>query len=52
MIHPLELNRKSGIQQFELPWRNPIPKLEKGRRRMQEVLECLSYKTNASVRAA
>ena len=46
MLHPLELNAKSRITQFELPWHNPLQHNPKRRRKG------LPYKTNASLRAA
>ena len=46
MLHPLELNAKSRITQFELAWHNPLQSNPKRRRKG------LAYKTNASLRAA
>lgn len=48
MLHPLALNLKSGIRQWELAWHNPLVKMSLEEAEQKRV----GYKTNASVRAA
>jgi hypothetical protein len=49
MLHPLELNLKSGIREWELAWHNP---LVKGLSPEEAEEKRRGYKTNASLRAA